>query len=288
MSACAMSRARASWPTAMPAPRASPASAVLITGPGRGQRRHRRSARPFPIPCPCWCFSSVNARDDLGKGRGRLHEITRPAGGDGAADRLQPHHHGAGGAAQAPWPMPMRCSRRGGRARSISRSRSTCWPGPAIAAADSRGKRRRRRRRTRRHRGRGAADRRAPGSWWSSPAAARVGCRPRAAGASSRRPARRADSNRRRQGRWSPTTIPQSLGSTLPLAATQELLAEADLVIAVGTELAETDHWIDRLPIAGQAASASISMPRTLTRDYKPDVGILADAGAALARAHRS
>ena len=35
---------------------------------------------------------------------------------------------------------------------------------------------------------------------------------------------------------------PQSLGSTLPLTATQELLAAADVVLAVGTELAETDR----------------------------------------------
>ena len=74
---------------------------------------------------------------------------------------------------------------------------------------------------------------------------------------------------------------PQSLGSTLSLAATRELLAAADVVLAVGTELAETDHWTDRLPIEGKLIRIDID-PRTLMRDYKPDVAILADAGAAL------
>jgi 5-guanidino-2-oxopentanoate decarboxylase len=74
---------------------------------------------------------------------------------------------------------------------------------------------------------------------------------------------------------------PQSLGSTLSLAATRELLAAADVVLAVGPELAETDHWTDRLPIEGKLIRIDID-PRTLMRDYKPDVAILADAGAAL------
>ena len=74
---------------------------------------------------------------------------------------------------------------------------------------------------------------------------------------------------------------PQSLGSTLPLTATQELLAAADVVLAVGTELAETDHWTDRLPIKGKLIRIDVD-PRSLMRDYKPDVAILADAGTAL------
>jgi 5-guanidino-2-oxopentanoate decarboxylase len=74
---------------------------------------------------------------------------------------------------------------------------------------------------------------------------------------------------------------PQSLGSTLPLTATQELLAAADVVLAVGTELAETDHWTDRLPIKGKLIRIDVD-PRSLMRDYKPDVAILADAGMAL------
>ncbi|MGH6892098.1 MAG: thiamine pyrophosphate-binding protein [Dongiaceae bacterium] len=42
-----------------------------------------------------------------------------------------------------------------------------------------------------------------------------------------------------------------TLGSTLADRATQKTLAEADVVIAVGTELAETDSWSDSLPIRG-------------------------------------
>src|SRR5262249_46015700 len=36
---------------------------------------------------------------------------------------------------------------------------------------------------------------------------------------------------------------PATLGSTLQSTDTQTALAAADLVIAIGTELAETDHW---------------------------------------------
>src|SRR5262245_16774557 len=46
-----------------------------------------------------------------------------------------------------------------------------------------------------------------------------------------------------------PDDHPLCLGATLSLPATQDLVRRADLVIAVGTELAETDCWIDRLPI---------------------------------------
>src|ERR1044072_5258475 len=40
---------------------------------------------------------------------------------------------------------------------------------------------------------------------------------------------------------------PATVGSTLQGDATQKALADADVVIAVGTELAETDHWGDSL-----------------------------------------
>ena len=53
------------------------------------------------------------------------------------------------------------------------------------------------------------------------------------------------------------------------------------MVIAVGTELAETDSWIDRLPITGKLIRIDID-PATLTRDYPPEVAILADGATAL------
>lgn len=73
-----------------------------------------------------------------------------------------------------------------------------------------------------------------------------------------------------------------TLGSTLQKGATQKALAEADLVIAVGTELAETDSWTGSLKIGGKLVRIDLDAP-TLTRDYPPAVAILADAGPTLA-----
>jgi 5-guanidino-2-oxopentanoate decarboxylase len=78
-----------------------------------------------------------------------------------------------------------------------------------------------------------------------------------------------------------PDSHPLCLGSTLSLPPTQELLRSADVVIAVGTELAETDSWIDRLPITGKLIRIDID-PATLTRDYPPEIAILADGATAL------
>jgi 5-guanidino-2-oxopentanoate decarboxylase len=52
-------------------------------------------------------------------------------------------------------------------------------------------------------------------------------------------------------------------------------------VLAVGTELSETDHWTDRLSILGRLIRIDIDA-RTLVCDYPPEVAIQADAGAAL------
>jgi len=79
-----------------------------------------------------------------------------------------------------------------------------------------------------------------------------------------------------------PDTHPLSLNATLSFPQTQEFLARADLVIAVGTELGgEADVWIDRLPVRGKLIRIDID-PDALNRDYRPDVAILADGGATL------
>ncbi len=74
---------------------------------------------------------------------------------------------------------------------------------------------------------------------------------------------------------------PLCVGSTLTREATRELLASADVVVAVATELAETDSWIRRLPITGSLIRIDID-PAAVQRDYAADVGILGDAGQAL------
>lgn len=79
-----------------------------------------------------------------------------------------------------------------------------------------------------------------------------------------------------------PDSHPASLGGTMALTATQDYLAKADLIIAVGTELAETDSWTDFLTFSGKLIRIDLDA-YTLTRDYTPTVGLLAEAGATLA-----
>jgi 5-guanidino-2-oxopentanoate decarboxylase len=74
---------------------------------------------------------------------------------------------------------------------------------------------------------------------------------------------------------------PATLGSSMGSTATQKALADADLVIAVGTELAETDSWADSLTFHGKLVRIDLDAP-TLTRDYAPTVALLADAGPTL------
>ncbi|MGF7009468.1 5-guanidino-2-oxopentanoate decarboxylase [Shinella sumterensis] len=78
-----------------------------------------------------------------------------------------------------------------------------------------------------------------------------------------------------------PDSHPASLRATLSLAATQEYVNRADLVIAIGTELAETDNWVDAYQFSGDLIRIDID-EHTLTRDYKPTVGILAEAASTL------
>ncbi|KZD12561.1 5-guanidino-2-oxopentanoate decarboxylase [Oceanibaculum pacificum] len=75
---------------------------------------------------------------------------------------------------------------------------------------------------------------------------------------------------------------PLSLGSSMPSPATKQAIAEADLVLVVGSELSETDIWAENnLSFGGKLIRIDIDAA-SLTRDYHPDVAILSDAGAAL------
>ncbi len=78
-----------------------------------------------------------------------------------------------------------------------------------------------------------------------------------------------------------PDSHPRSVGSSLVLEATQELVKSADVVVAVGTELGETNSWVERLPFSGKLVRIDID-PACIVRDYRPDAAILADARAAL------
>jgi thiamine pyrophosphate-dependent acetolactate synthase large subunit-like protein len=74
---------------------------------------------------------------------------------------------------------------------------------------------------------------------------------------------------------------PLCLGATLSLTPTQDLLASADVVVAVGSELAETDSWTDRLPFSGELIRIDIDT-MAAQRDYPAKVALVGDAGNAL------
>ena len=80
-----------------------------------------------------------------------------------------------------------------------------------------------------------------------------------------------------------PPDHPLSLGSTLPQPPVLEALAAADVVLAVGTELGETDTLLfeGRLALNGKLIRIDID-PEQLVRNAPADVAIVSDAGLAL------
>jgi len=79
-----------------------------------------------------------------------------------------------------------------------------------------------------------------------------------------------------------PESHPANLGASLQFRTTQELVAQADVVLAVGTELAETDFYSGaRLEMRGRLIRIDID-PTKLADHYAADVGIWGDATASL------
>ena len=79
-----------------------------------------------------------------------------------------------------------------------------------------------------------------------------------------------------------PESHPGNLGASLPYRATQELMAAADVVLAVGTELAETDvYTTTRLSFPGRLIRIDIDAAQ-LGTDAAAAVTIHADSRAAL------
>lgn len=75
---------------------------------------------------------------------------------------------------------------------------------------------------------------------------------------------------------------PRALEATLDREATQALIASADVVLCVGTELAEPDIWLQgNLPMGGPMIRIDIDAA-TLVRDYDTAVALQADASLAL------
>ena len=55
-----------------------------------------------------------------------------------------------------------------------------------------------------------------------------------------------------------PDSHPLNLGTTMVKAPTQAFVADCDVVLALGTELSETDSYIDRLPLNGKLIRVDI------------------------------
>lgn len=77
-----------------------------------------------------------------------------------------------------------------------------------------------------------------------------------------------------------PSSHPLQIGSTHSLPATRALVAEADVVLAIGTELAETDYDVTfkgGFEIPGSLLRIDIDPDQTV-RNYLPELSLVADA----------
>ncbi|WP_454562953.1 5-guanidino-2-oxopentanoate decarboxylase [Pseudomonas sp. AIG] len=77
-----------------------------------------------------------------------------------------------------------------------------------------------------------------------------------------------------------PSTHPLLIGSTQSLVATRALVADADVVLAIGTELAETDYdvtFAGGFEIPGKLLRIDIDADQTV-RHYPPHVALVADS----------
>ncbi len=84
-----------------------------------------------------------------------------------------------------------------------------------------------------------------------------------------------------------PESHPLSLGCSILQKASQEALSQADVVLLVGCQVAEGDHFLPRLEIAGAIVRIDID-PRELTAQYGAAVAIQSDARPAMAALDRA
>lgn len=76
-----------------------------------------------------------------------------------------------------------------------------------------------------------------------------------------------------------PDSHPLNVGGGSRRTPVQNYVAQADVILAIGTELSETDSFIERLNISGKLIRVDID-PRKINDLYPADLGIVADAGA--------
>ena len=254
-----------------------PGVCVLISGPGM-----TNAATPigqaYSDSIPMLVLSSVNATDDLGKGRGRLHEITSQQAAIAPltafsrtvrdAAELPPAMADAYRIFEAGRPRPVHIELPldvlAGRGPAVGDRAPKAGPPPVDAGAIARA----------------AALIAAARRPVIIPGGGIIDHGPVVAALAERIGAAIIPTTAAKGA--VPDSHPLCVGSTLSLRPTQDLFRSADLVIAVGTELAETDSWIDRLPITGKLIRIDVD-PGCLTRDYPPDVAILGDGASALA-----
>jgi 5-guanidino-2-oxopentanoate decarboxylase len=74
-----------------------------------------------------------------------------------------------------------------------------------------------------------------------------------------------------------PSDAPLNAGSTLCVEPGWALIAQADVVLAVGTEMADTDYWRERLPLNAQVIRVDID-PRKFNDFYPSAVALRGDA----------
>lgn len=77
-----------------------------------------------------------------------------------------------------------------------------------------------------------------------------------------------------------PDMHPLNCGGGIWRKPLQDHVAEADCILAIGTELSETDSFVEKLEIGGQLVRVDID-GRKINDLYRADVGLVADAGAA-------
>ncbi|KAA3630898.1 MAG: 5-guanidino-2-oxopentanoate decarboxylase, partial [Proteobacteria bacterium] len=77
-----------------------------------------------------------------------------------------------------------------------------------------------------------------------------------------------------------PDSHPLALGGGIAHPVVHRLVGEADVVLAIGTELSETDSFVERLAFGGKLIRVDLD-PDKINDHYGADVGIVADARAA-------
>ena len=79
-----------------------------------------------------------------------------------------------------------------------------------------------------------------------------------------------------------PDDHPLSLSASMMRPEVQRFLADADVILAVGTELSETDSFVERMVLGGNLIRVDID-PSKIADFYPARLGIVADAASAMA-----